>query len=91
MLNVTWVIDFGWRAAPAWAVRVVGETGETLRVVESRRRRSREMFATTRVLLAEARAVLASSQAARSRAGRAAHLRHASAGHAVAGWNPTHD
>ena len=48
MLNVTWVIDFGWRAPGARAVRVVGETREALRLVERRRRESHEMFAATR-------------------------------------------
>jgi hypothetical protein len=92
MLNVTWVIDFGRRASPVAAVRVVGETNRTLRMVESRRRRSREMFAVTRVLLAEARAVLATSPALRAGAGPLGRRVHrASAGHAVAGWNPTHD
>jgi len=91
MLNVTWVIDFGWRAPSARAVRVVGETRRTLRMVERRRQESRELFAATRVLLAEARAVLATSPVVAARAYRAAAMRHASAGHAVAAWNPTHD
>ena len=71
MLNVTWVIDFGWRAPSARAVRVVGETRRTLRMVERRRQESREMFAATRVLLAEARAVLATSPVNTDRADRA--------------------
>jgi hypothetical protein len=92
MLNVTWVIDFGWRASPAKAVRVIGETSETLRVVEVRRRRSREMFAATRTLLAEARAVLATSPVDGGRRSDAvATNRHASARHAVAAWHPTHE
>jgi len=92
MLNVTWVIDFGWRAPGARAVRVVGETREALRLVERRRRESHEMFAATRQLLAEARAVLATSPILAHRGGGdAPTLRHASAGHVVAGWNPTHD
>jgi predicted RNase H-like nuclease len=91
MLNVTWVIDFGWRAPQARAVRVVGETGRTLRMVERRRRESREMFAATRTLLAEARAALAASTVVARQSRGSAVQRHASAGHAVAGWNPTHD
>ena len=92
MLNVTWVIDFGWRAPKARAVRVVGETGRTLRMVERRRRESREMFAVTRTLLAEARAALAASPVVARQSRRAAvPERHAAAGHAVAGWNPRHD
>jgi hypothetical protein len=70
MLNVTWVIDFGWSASPSSAVRVAGATSATLRAADVRRQRSREMFATTRALLAEARAVLAAPPlAGRTRAG----------------------
>lgn len=91
MLNETWVIDFGWRASPMTAVRALGETSETLRVVERRRQRSREMFAATRVLLAEARAVLATSPVAGTRASRLGHAPRAATGHAVAAWHPTLD
>jgi hypothetical protein len=91
MLNVTWVIDFGRSASPSSAVRVLGATSQTLRAAESRRQRSREMFAATRSLLAEARAVLATPPVEGSRAhGTVPVARHASAGHAVAGWNPPH-
>ena len=91
-MNQTWVIDFGWCASPATAVRVLGETGETLRIVEMRRRRSREMFAATRALLAEARAVLATSPVAGSRAaGNVGPAPHACTGHAVAAWHPSLD
>jgi hypothetical protein len=92
MLNETWVIDFGWCASPVMAVRVLGESSATLRVVERRRRESREMFAATRALLAEARAVLATSPVAGGRA--AGNLRpapHACTGHAVAAWHPSLD
>jgi hypothetical protein len=90
MLNQVWVIDFGWCASPATAARVLGETGETLRIVEMRRRQSREMFAATRALLAEARAVLATSPVVAAGARRPARARQAFTGHAVAAWHPTH-
>jgi hypothetical protein len=55
MQNVTWVIDFR-RRAPA-AVEL-GNPIQALEVVRRQRRCSRLMFAATRALLAEARAVL---------------------------------
>jgi hypothetical protein len=91
MLNTSWVIDFGWCAAPETAVRLVGETSETLRMIEMRRQASREMFATTRTLLAEARAVLAATSVATAPARKPGHSRHASTGHAVAAWHPSLD
>jgi len=90
MLNETWVIDFGWCASPAVA-RVLGDASETLRVVESRRRRSREMFAATRVLLAEARAALATSPFSGTRTDNPGHAPRLAAGHAVAAWHPSLD
>jgi hypothetical protein len=60
MQNVTtWVIDFGRRASMAGRDGSDSEALETFRMVASQRRRSREMFAATRALLAEAQAVLA--------------------------------
>ena len=56
MQNVTWVIDFR-RRAPVDAVEL-GDPVKALELVQRRRRSSRRMFATTRALLAEARAVL---------------------------------
>ena len=71
MQNVTWVIDFR-RRAPADAVES-GDPIQALELVQRRRRSSRKMFAATRALLAEARAVLES----RARTGRATAGHHA--------------
>jgi hypothetical protein len=59
MQNATWVIVFR-RRAPAAATRVglVADPMQALELVRRRRRSSRKMFAVTRALLAEARAVL---------------------------------
>ena len=65
MQNVTWVIDFR-RRAPVDDVEL-GDPIQALELVQRRRRSSRKMFAATRALLAEARAVLES----RTRNGRA--------------------
>ena len=64
MQNVTWVINFNDRPSVAVAAR---GSFEALEVVERQRRHSRQMFATTRALLAEARAVLAAAPVAESR------------------------
>jgi hypothetical protein len=58
MLNTQWVISFG-RSSRTPRVRPSERFG-TAHLVEARRRQSREMFAVTRSLLAEARAVLES-------------------------------
>jgi hypothetical protein len=59
MQYATWVIDFGRRARMAAPPANGSNPFETMRIVAAQRRRSRQMFATTRALLAEARAVLA--------------------------------
>ena len=68
MQNVTtWVIDFGRRNSMTGHDGDGAEALETFRMVASQRRRSSEMFAATRTLLAEARAVLATGPAASRR------------------------
>jgi hypothetical protein len=57
MQNVTWVIDFR-RRAPAAGAMLVNDPIKALELVRRRRRTSRKMFANTRALLAQARAVL---------------------------------
>jgi hypothetical protein len=77
MQNATWVIDFR-RRAPAAATRVglVADPMQALELVRRRRRSSRKMFAVTRALLAEARAVLdAKATAGGAIVGRAMQMR----------------
>jgi hypothetical protein len=68
MQNVTWVIDFR-RRAPVDTVGS-GDPIKALELVQRRRRSSRKMFATTRALLAEARAVLQARTAGAAGTGR---------------------